>query len=168
MHKLWKELQRRHVVRVGVVYALAAWLLAQIADLVLGNFNAPNWVMQSLLVLLVAGFPIALIIGWIFELTPQGFRRDEPASSGADSLNQAPAPSSTLLLYAVWFGATVGLATILFLSARFVERQRTAAGEEVNVRLELLRRRVANARLGGVSVGEHDFVNEIERLKWQR
>jgi len=75
MDKLWKELQRRHVVRVGVVYALVAWLLAQVADLVLGNFNAPGWVMQSFLFLLVAGFPVALIIGWAFELTPQGLRR---------------------------------------------------------------------------------------------
>jgi len=134
MHELWKELQRRHVVRVGGVYALVAWLLAQIADLVLGNFNAPSWVMQSFLILLVAGFPVALIIGWAFELTPQGFRREEPDSSDADLQDQAHSPSSTMLRYIVWFAATVGLAAILFLSARFVEQQRAAPGDVVNPR----------------------------------
>lgn len=131
MDKLWKELQRRHVVRVGGVYALVAWLLAQIADLILDNFNAPNWVMQSFLFLLVAGFPVALIIGWAFELTPQGFRREELASSDVNSKDQAPAPSSTLLRYTVWTGATLSLAAILFLSARFVEQQRTVPTEEL-------------------------------------
>jgi len=82
MNKLWMELQRRKVVRVGGVYALVAWLLAQIADLVLGNFNAPSWLMQTFLLLLVAGFPVALIIGWAFELTPQGLRRETSKSSG--------------------------------------------------------------------------------------
>lgn len=135
MDKLWRELQRRHVVRVGGVYALVAWLLAQIADLVLDNFNAPGWVMQTFLFVLVAGFPVALIIGWAFELTPQGLRREEPASSDADSHDQAPTTASTLLLYTVWFAATVGLAAVLFLSARFVEQQRTAPAEDVTPRV---------------------------------
>ena len=131
MDKLWKELQRRHVVRVGGVYALMAWLIAQIADLVLNNFNAPGWVMQSFLILLVAGFPVALLIGWVFELTPQGFRREEPASGDADSHDLAPATSSTLLRYTVWIGATLSMAAILFLSARFVEQQRTVPAEDL-------------------------------------
>ena len=134
MDKLWKELRRRHVVRVGGVYALAAWLLAQMADLVLDNFDAPSWVMQSFLFLLVAGFPVALMIGWAFELTPQGIRREEPESSDAASRDQASSRSSTLLLYTVWFAATVGLAAILFLSARFVEQQRAEPDELVNLR----------------------------------
>jgi len=134
MDKLWKELRRRHVVRVGGGYALAAWLLAQIADLVLDNFDAPSWVMQSFLLLLVAGFPVALMIGWAYELTPQGIRREEPDSSDAGSRDQASSRSSTLLLYTVWFAATVGLAAILLLSARFVEQQRAEPGELVNLR----------------------------------
>ena len=134
MDKLWKELQRRHVVRVGVVYSLSAWLLAQIADLVLDNFDAPSWVMQSFLFLLVAGFPVAIVIGWAFELTPRGFRREKPASSDAESNDRAPARSSALLRYTVWIAATAGLAAILFLSAKFAEQQRAAPGEVVNPR----------------------------------
>jgi TolB-like protein len=116
------------------VYALASWLLAQIADLVLGNFNAPSWMMQTFLLLLVAGFPVALIIGWAYELTPQGLRREETASSDAESYDQTAASSPTLLRYTVWFAATVCLAAILFLSAKFVEQQRTASAEEVKPR----------------------------------
>ena len=134
MDKLWKELQRRHVVRVGVVYALVAWLLAQVADLVLGNFNAPSWVMQSFLFLLVAGFPVALIIGWAFELTPQGLRREAPTSSDVEPQDQTPASSSTLLRYTVWFAATAGLAAVLFLSAEFVEQRRAVPAQEVKSR----------------------------------
>jgi tetratricopeptide (TPR) repeat protein/TolB-like protein len=129
MDKLWKELQRRHVVRVGSVYALLAWLLAQIADLVLDNFNAPSWVMQSFLFVLVAGFPIAIIIGWAFELTPRGFRREKLASSDAESNDTAPASSSVVLRYTIWIGATLSLAAVLLLSTRFAEQQRTAPKE---------------------------------------
>ena len=135
MAKLWQELQRRQVVRVGVVYVLVSWLLAQVADLVLGNFNAPQWVIQSFLFLLVAGFPVALIIAWAFELTPQGFRREEPVSGHADSQVDRPAGSSTVLRYTVWFAATVGLAATLFLSAKFIERQRTGSAEDLKPRL---------------------------------
>lgn len=134
MDKLWRELQRRHVVRVGGVYALVAWLLAQIADLVLGNFNAPSWVIQTFLLLLIAGFPVALIIGWAFELTPQGIKREAPASSDIESQDQVPASSSTLLRYTIWFAATVGLAVVLFLSAEFVEQQRAVPAQEVKPR----------------------------------
>ena len=94
MDKLWKELQRRHVVRVGGVYALVAWLLAQIADLVLGNFNAPSWVMQSLLFFLIAGFPVALIIGWVYDLTPGGIERTKRLESSDENSKQSNATVS--------------------------------------------------------------------------
>ena len=87
--------------RAGVVYALVAWLLAQVADLVSDNFDAPKWVIQSFLYLLVAGFPVALIIAWAFELTPQGLRRELPDSTDSETKDQAVAASSTPLTYAV-------------------------------------------------------------------
>ena len=162
MDELWKELQRRHVVRVGGVYALAAWLLAQIADLVLGNFNAPSWMMQSFLLLLVAGFPVALIIGWAYELTPEGLRRDELASSDAESRDQTAASSSTLLRYIVWIAATVCLAAILFLSAKFVEQQRAAPVEEVKPRLvvAVFENGTADASLDSVGRLAADVISE--------
>jgi len=72
MSSFFEELKRRNVFRVGLAYVITAWILAQVADLALDNFGAPQWVMQSLLVLLLLGFPLALIFAWAFEKTPEG------------------------------------------------------------------------------------------------
>ncbi|HMB58986.1 MAG TPA: hypothetical protein VKN35_03645, partial [Xanthomonadales bacterium] len=73
----FEELKRRNVVRVGVVYLIAAWLLAQVADLMLESFHAPEWVIQAILVVLIVGFPLALIFAWAFELTPEGLKKEK-------------------------------------------------------------------------------------------
>lgn len=70
------ELKRRNVVRVGFAYLITAWLVAQIADLVSENFGAPTWFVKSLLVMLAIGFPITLVFAWVYELTPEGIKRD--------------------------------------------------------------------------------------------
>jgi len=70
----WAELKRRNVVRVGAIYLAAAWLLAQIGDVVSQAFAAPGWPMRVLLVLLALGLPIVLVIAWLFELTPEGVK----------------------------------------------------------------------------------------------
>ena len=74
---LFEELKRRNVVRVGVVYLIAAWLLAQVADLLLESFQAPEWVIQAVLIVLLVGFPVALIFAWAFELTPEGIKKEK-------------------------------------------------------------------------------------------
>lgn len=73
---LFEELKRRNVIRVAVAYAIVAWLVAQIADLVLDNIAAPEWVMQVLFLLLAFGFVAAIIIAWAYELTPEGIKRE--------------------------------------------------------------------------------------------
>jgi serine/threonine-protein kinase len=75
------ELRRRHVYRVAVAYVVVGWLLIQFATQVFPVLSLPTWT-QTLVVLLVAiGFPIALILAWAFEMTPDGIRRTEPAHS---------------------------------------------------------------------------------------
>jgi len=73
----FEELKRRNVVRVGVVYLIAAWLLAQVADLMLESFHAPEWVIQAILVVFIIGFPLALIFAWAYELTPEGLKKEK-------------------------------------------------------------------------------------------
>jgi TolB-like protein len=73
--KLLAELRRRNVFRVAAAYLIVAWLLVQLADILLGNFGAPAWVFQSFVTLLVLGFPLALFLAWALELTPDGVRR---------------------------------------------------------------------------------------------
>jgi len=71
------ELKRRNVFKVGVAYAVAAWLLLQMVDLVLENINAPDWVMQVFMLGLAVGFPIAIIVAWAFEMTPDGVKLEK-------------------------------------------------------------------------------------------
>ena len=73
---LFEELKRRNVFRVGAAYLVSAWVLAQVADLVLDNVASPDWVMQSILVVLGIGFFVALIFAWAYELTTEGLKRE--------------------------------------------------------------------------------------------
>ena len=76
MTLFWGELKRRNVVRVAIAYAVVSWLLLQVADVVLDNIEAPTWVFQAILLLLVIGFPVAIIFAWAFEMTPEGLKRE--------------------------------------------------------------------------------------------
>ena len=76
------ELKRRNVFRVGVAYVIGAWVIAQVADLVLENIEAPDWVMQAIMLVLAIGLPLALILAWAFELTPEGVKRDSAVDPG--------------------------------------------------------------------------------------
>jgi len=73
----FEELKRRNVFRVGIAYAISAWVLLQIVDLVLDNISAPEWVMQVFMLFLAIGFPVALIFAWAFEMTPDGVKLEK-------------------------------------------------------------------------------------------
>ena len=74
--QLFEELQRRNVFRVTIGYVISAWLLAQVADLVLENIGAPDWVMQSILLVLALALPVVVFFAWAFEVTPEGIKRE--------------------------------------------------------------------------------------------
>ncbi|MGH8101828.1 MAG: tetratricopeptide repeat protein, partial [Chthoniobacterales bacterium] len=74
------ELKRRNVYKVAVAYAVVAWLLIQAASILFPTFDAPPWVMKVLVAVIVIGFPLALILSWAFEITPQGIKREEDVS----------------------------------------------------------------------------------------
>src|SRR6187399_2230973 len=71
------ELKRRNVYKVAVAYLVVGWLLIQIATQVFPFFEIPNWAVRMTVLLIVIGFPIALVIAWAFELTPEGLKRTE-------------------------------------------------------------------------------------------
>src|SRR4051795_13290845 len=73
----FSELKRRNVYKVAVAYAIVGWLLVQISTQVFPFLEIPNWVVRLVIVLVAAGFPIALVIAWAFELTPEGIKRTE-------------------------------------------------------------------------------------------
>src|SRR5258708_15273828 len=71
------ELKRRNVYKVAVAYAVVGWLLVQVATQVFPFFEIPNWASRLIVLGIIIGFPIALVIAWAFELTPQGLKRTE-------------------------------------------------------------------------------------------
>src|SRR6266568_939823 len=71
------ELKRRNVYKVAIAYAVVAWLLMQVASQIFPFFEIPNWAVRLVVLLLVIGFPIALVLAWAFELTPEGIKRAE-------------------------------------------------------------------------------------------
>jgi TolB-like protein len=73
---LFTELKRRNVIRVGIAYLIGSWLVMQVADIVLENIGAPDWVMKAILLMLLLGFVIALFFSWAFEVTPEGVKRE--------------------------------------------------------------------------------------------
>src|SRR6478609_6110916 len=75
------ELKRRNVYKVAVAYAVVAWLLMQVASQIFPFFEIPNWIVRLVILLLVIGFPIALIIAWAFEMTSEGIKRTETADA---------------------------------------------------------------------------------------
>jgi TolB-like protein/Tfp pilus assembly protein PilF len=82
--QFFAELKRRNVYKVAVAYAVIAWLLIQIATQVFPFFEIPNWAVRLVVLLLILGFPVALIFSWAFELTPEGLKREaeiDPAKS---------------------------------------------------------------------------------------
>jgi TolB-like protein/cytochrome c-type biogenesis protein CcmH/NrfG len=74
--KLFKELQRRNVIRVAIGYIVSSWLLLQIADLVLDIIGSPGWVLRTIALLFALGFPIVVFFSWAYEVTPEGVRRE--------------------------------------------------------------------------------------------
>jgi Na+-transporting methylmalonyl-CoA/oxaloacetate decarboxylase gamma subunit len=96
MGKLLEELNRRKVFRVAAVYAVVAWVLIQVADVVLPTFGAPEWVNQTIIFLLILGFFPTLIAAWAYEVTPEGVKSDSSVQTQA----QTAAPQNQRLVYA--------------------------------------------------------------------
>jgi hypothetical protein len=79
--ELFAELKRRNVYKVAVAYVVAGWALAQGIAQVFPIFGASDWTIRLLVLLIVLGFPIALMLAWAFELTPEGLKRTEAADA---------------------------------------------------------------------------------------
>ena len=73
----FEELKRRNVFRVGIAYAISAWILLQFVDLVLENLQTPDWIMKVFMLALAIGFPLAIFFAWAFEMTPEGIKKEK-------------------------------------------------------------------------------------------
>lgn len=109
-----RELGRRNVVRVGIAYGVAAWLVAQVADLALDSFAAPDWVIKTILFLLIIGFPLTLVFAWAFELTPEGIKLERNVVRSESSVRVNAHRLNYIILGAV------SLAVIFLIVDRYV------------------------------------------------
>jgi hypothetical protein len=118
------ELKRRHVYKVAVAYAIVGWLLVQIATQVLPFLEIPSWVVRLVIVLVAIGFPVALVIAWAFELTPEGIKRTEDVAPFDSRSGQVlPAGSGSrkrTWIYVTVIGAAFSLG--LFFIGRYTAR----------------------------------------------
>jgi TolB-like protein/Flp pilus assembly protein TadD len=97
----WRQLRDRKVIRVGVVYILVGWVLMQIGEVTFEALGLPDWALTLLIVLVLLGFPLALVLSWAFEVTPGGIRKDSAgatmAKSGEPPAFDLSAPSIAVL-----------------------------------------------------------------------
>ena len=117
----FSELKRRNVYKVAVAYAVVGWLLVQIATQVFPFLEIPNWVVRLVIALVAIGFPIALVIAWAFETTPEGIKPTEDVDPSAASR----APRKHAWIYVVVVGATLSAA--LFFLGRYTAGRTAAA-----------------------------------------
>ena len=80
MASIWAELKRRKVVRVAVAYAIVGWILIEVSSTVFPIVQLPDWTITFVTMLLLLGFPVAMILSWAYDLTPQGIERTGPAT----------------------------------------------------------------------------------------
>jgi len=104
---LFTELKRRNVYKVAVAYAIVGWLLVQIATQVFPFLEIPNWVVRLVIALVAIGFPIAIVLAWAFELTPEGIKRTEDVDIAASA--RQPRKHAWIVVVVVGAALSVGL-----------------------------------------------------------
>src|SRR5436305_1826598 len=114
------ELKRRNVYKVAVAYAVVGWLLVQITTQVFPIFEIPNWASRLIVLAIIIGFPIALVIAWAFELTPEGLKRTEHVDRATEKRGKSHA-----WIYVVVIGAAISIA--LFLLGRYTATNTASA-----------------------------------------
>ncbi len=117
------ELKRRNVYKVAIAYAVVAWLLMQIATQVFPFLEIPNWAIRLVIMLIVIGFPIALVIAWAFELTPEGLKRTE----FTDELPKKSARSRAWIYVVIIAGA---ISVSLFFFGRYTATRKQSVSAE--------------------------------------
>src|ERR1700720_1249325 len=120
------ELKRRNVYKVAVAYAVVGWLLVQVATQVFPFFEIPNWGVRLVVLAIVIGFPIALVMAWAFETTPQGIKRTEVA----DAMPMSAVQKKRAWIYIVVICGAIAVA--LFFVGRYTSANKTASPNDIS------------------------------------
>ncbi len=131
----FNELKRRNVFRVAIAYIVMAWLLMQVADVILNNIEAPGWVFRVILLVIGIGFLLALFFAWAFELTPEGLKRDADVTPEQSIAPQTARRMERIIL------ALFALALVFFAFDKFVlapKRESSLVAEAVRVSKDVI------------------------------
>jgi len=147
----FEELKRRNVIRVGIAYGVSAWFILQLADVVLENIAAPEWLMQAIMLVLVIGFPVVIIFAWAFEMTPEGIKKEKNVDR-----NQSITPQTGRKLDRMIIGTLVIVVGYLLVDKLVLQDR----GVEINASSEVaLEEATPPATETGPSVAVLPFVN---------
>ena len=119
------ELKRRNVFRVGAAYVIVAWILIEVASVILPTFKTPEWVMQAFTTLVILGFPLAVILAWAFEMTPEGIKRE----AEVDRTESTTRPKGRKLDFAII--GLLAIAVVYFAVDKFVLEKAEVTAESV-------------------------------------
>jgi serine/threonine-protein kinase len=114
MNGLWSELRRRNVFRVAIAYALIAWLILQIADVLFPALTLPDWTIRFVAGLLILGFPLAVFFAWAYELTPEGLKREREVDRSKSITHQTGRRLDRFVI------AVLAVVVVMFALDRFV------------------------------------------------
>ena len=88
--QFWQELKRRNVTRVVTMYAATAFIIIEAIDIILPRLGLPDWTITFVIILLIVGLPVTFILSWIFDVTPEGIKKTEPANVAKEKTQQQP------------------------------------------------------------------------------
>jgi adenylate cyclase len=151
--RLLAELKRRRVYRVATVYAATAFVILQAADVILPHIGVPAWVVRLVVILVILGFPVALVLAWALDLTPDGIRRTGPAPSAGET-QQLPSALGmrTLLITGTLIVLGIGIGTGWFLKTGRTEGSAAVAAPDAADA-----RTIAVLPFSDLSEGDHEW-----------
>ena len=153
------ELKRRQVFRVGIAYAVVAWVLLQVVDLVLDNITAPEWIMKVFMLAVAVGFPVAVIIAWAFEMTPEGLKRESEVDRSQSITPQTGHKLDRIIIMFLAAAVVVLLAERLYVGDESLPAVSTAANSETSSAGVFAQPVGPVSRVQGKSIAVLPFVN---------